>query len=190
MITITKSDAFRGVVDDNRLIETALLDVCEVIARRLISGKPTADVLVSLDFLRVLNRERAEQMTDEERADMLRREAILQRAYARAAELRQREHDASKPQPMQSSRRAAAPVAANVTADWQRYIADRITRAEERTLRIAIKAVGQAIGQDLVAAERRITALEAEVRELRERLDRTSAAAACARCRARRRRRR
>ena len=34
-------------------------------------------------------------MSDEERADLVRREEILQGAIARSAELRQREHDAT-----------------------------------------------------------------------------------------------
>ena len=40
MITTTQTDTFRAVVAANRLLEVALLDVLEVIARRHISGRP------------------------------------------------------------------------------------------------------------------------------------------------------
>ena len=59
----------------------------------------------------------------------------------------------------------------DVTADWQRYIADRIRQAEARTIRGCMAAVGEMIGKDLVAAERGIAALEAEVCELRAQLE-------------------
>lgn len=52
MITSTEADAFRAIVDDNRLLETALLDVCDVIVRRMISGRQPADAIISLDNLR------------------------------------------------------------------------------------------------------------------------------------------
>jgi hypothetical protein len=51
MITTTQTDTFRAIVDDDRLLEVALLDLFEVVARRLISGRPAGDALVSLNFL-------------------------------------------------------------------------------------------------------------------------------------------
>jgi hypothetical protein len=52
MITTTQTDAFRAIVDDNRLLEVALLDVIEAIARGHISGRPAGDAIAALDFLR------------------------------------------------------------------------------------------------------------------------------------------
>lgn len=52
MITSTEMDAFKGVVADNRLLETALLDLIETVARKLISGRPAGDAVISLDNLR------------------------------------------------------------------------------------------------------------------------------------------
>jgi hypothetical protein len=52
MITTTQTDAFRAIVDDNRLIEVALFDVVDAIVRTMINRRPTGDVLTSLNFLR------------------------------------------------------------------------------------------------------------------------------------------
>jgi predicted phage-related endonuclease len=68
-------------------------------------------------------------------------------------------------------RRAAAAPAADMTAAWRDYIDARIKRAEARTTRACMAAVGEVIGKDMVAAERRIEQLEREVAELRERLE-------------------
>ena len=56
-----------------------------------------------------------------------------------------------------------------MTEAWQSYIAREINRARLPTLKIAADCVVESIGKDLVAAERRIAALEAKVRELRDR---------------------
>jgi predicted phage-related endonuclease len=68
-------------------------------------------------------------------------------------------------------RRAAAAPAADMTAAWRDYIDARIKRAEARTTRACMAAVGEVIGKDMVTAERRIEQLEREVAELRERLE-------------------
>ena len=110
-------------------------------------------------------------MSDEEPADLVRREEILQRAIARSAELRQREHDATKaaPAPKLSRRSGAGGGRHRRLRNATSPIASGM--AEARTIRGCMAAVGEMIGKDLVAAERGIAALEAEVCELRAQLE-------------------
>ena len=51
-MSITEMAAFKAVVDDNRLLECAVLDLIDIIAQRMISGRPVADALILLDCLR------------------------------------------------------------------------------------------------------------------------------------------
>jgi hypothetical protein len=58
-----------------------------------------------------------------------------------------------------------------IAAGWSPFIADQVKRSEAHAIRACMKAAGEVLGQDLVAAEKRIAALEAEVSELRNRLN-------------------
>ena len=107
-----------------------------------------------------------------ERAAKNKRDEVLQRAFERQAE---RDAPKSYTPPVDGQqRRSAAPAPPDmVAAGWVNYIRDQIKRSEACMIRASMAAVGEVIGADLVAAEKRIAALEAEVRELRGRdLDR------------------
>jgi len=107
-------------------------------------------------------------------ADMARRREQIEREET-LAEARQAitpsTECAPPPRDYGRQRRAAAPAPADMTAGWQRYIGGQVKQSEARAIGACMKAVGEVIGKDIIALERRCERLETEIAELRERLD-------------------
>ena len=66
-------------------------------------------------------------------------------------------------------RRAAVPAPNTFSQEWANYIAARIKRSEDRTIRACMAGVGEVIGKNVVELEKRCAALEAELAEMRGR---------------------
>jgi|tagenome__1003787_1003787.scaffolds.fasta_scaffold19916190_1 hypothetical protein len=104
--------------------------------------------------------------------DEIRREQIVAKAYARAAELRQAVHDATKGQAPTTSRRAAAPAPSSITRGWQDYIRDQLDRRDRAILRAVAVAVideERARVQEIATLRDQVASLERDLAELKGR---------------------
>jgi hypothetical protein len=107
------------------------------------------------------------------RIDQARREEIVNWAMARAEELRRAEHEATlpkaEPAPARRSHRGA-----DMTREWQDYIADRIKQSEQQTIRAIMEAVNEGdLRVHRARNEKReeaLALLRAEIAELRAEL--------------------
>jgi hypothetical protein len=102
-----------------------------------------------------------------ERAARNKREEVLAWALDRQAA---RNAPKSYEPPVDGQRRqAAVPEPNTFSQEWANYIAAKVKRSEESTIRACMTAVGEVIGKNVVELEKRCAALEAELAELRDR---------------------
>jgi hypothetical protein len=173
---LTELDSIKAAISDDALFQRALTDFIETAVRITVVGHslPASSWITcgSSYWKGLIMDDQRSQFAEEKAAleqDMIRRAREIE-AERVLAEARQAIAPVAKSYTPPRRRAAAAP-AADMTAAWRDYIDARIKRAEARTTRACMAAVGEVIGKDMVTAERRIEQLEREVAELRERLE-------------------
>ena len=124
MITSTEVSAFKAAIQDDRLLEVALLGLVEVIARTMISGRAPADAIVSLDSSAPATRPRAKAMTDDK---TLLEQSRIERQQLLADMARRREQ-LDREETLATARAAIAPVTKGAAPAHDTAGADRPSR--------------------------------------------------------------
>jgi hypothetical protein len=126
-------------------------------------------------------REEREEREMAARAERVKRDEVLQWCRERNAAREEAERAAAKHRAPPQRPRAAAAHNADGSATgqlWERYIQDRINAASQSSMRAMTRAIGQTLGADIVALERKFEEqrktndeLRATIAELERRLE-------------------